>query len=197
MALLPFDPQPLNTDLTEHFVSGEVVYRGGLLELRRDVVRLPDGSQSVREFIRHPGAVMVVPMFDDRRAGLAHARVLLERQFRYPHGRAFIELPAGKLEPGEPHLETAKRELLEETGYVAAAWTRLATLHTTIAYTDEAIELWLARGLRYEGQRLDAGEFLETLIVPFEEALAMVKDGRITDAKSMAGLLWLKAFGTA
>ncbi len=158
------------------------------------MVRLPDGSQGVREFIRHPGAVMVIPLFDDGAGLLQRASVLLERQFRYPHGRDFIELPAGKLEPGEPPLETAKRELLEETGYVAAQWTRLTVLHTTIAYTDEAIELWLARGLRYDGQRLDEGEFLEVLTVPFEEALAMVRDGRITDAKSMAGLLWLKAF---
>ena len=195
MALLSLHPQPLKSDLTEHFVSGKVVYSGGFIELRRDVVRLPDGSESVREYIRHPGAVMVVPVFDDGHAGIEHARVLLERQFRYPHGRTFIELPAGKLEPDEPQLETAKRELLEETGYVAAQWIRLTTLHTTIAYTDEAIELWLARGLRFEGQRLDEGEFLETMIVPFDEALAMVKDGRITDAKSMAGLLWLKAFG--
>jgi len=188
VALLPRDPQPLKPDLTEHFVSGEEVFSGGFIKVRRDVVRLPDGSQAVREFIRHPGAVMVVPYFDD-------GSVLLERQFRYPHGRTFVELPAGKLEPDEPHLETARRELLEETGYVAADWTRLTVLHTTIAYTDESIELWLARGLRHEGQRLDAGEFLEVVRVPFDEALAMVRDGRITDAKSMAGLLWLKAFG--
>ena len=92
-------------DLTESFVSGEDVFSGKLLRVRRDVVRLPDGKQAVREYIRHPGAVMIVPLFED-------GRVLLERQFRYPHRREFIELPAGKLEPGEPHLETARRELL-------------------------------------------------------------------------------------
>lgn len=161
-----------------------------MLKVRRDVVRLPDGSQGVREYIRHPGAVMIVPVLDD-------GRILLERQFRYPHGREFIELPAGKLEPGEPPLATAKRELMEETGYEAAEWTRLTVLHTTIAYTDEAIELWLAKGLRYVKQQLDQGEFLETMTATLDEALAMVKDGRITDAKTMAGILWLKAFGTS
>jgi len=174
-------------DLAEHFVSGELVFDGSLLKVRRDVVRLPDGSQGVREYIRHPGAVAIVPLFDD-------GRVLLERQFRYPHGREFIELPAGKLEPGEPHLETAKRELLEETGYAAAEWQRLTVIHTAIAYTDEAIEIFLARKLTLSTRKLDVGEFLETFIAPFDEAIAMIRDGRITDAKSVAGLLWVDKF---
>jgi ADP-ribose pyrophosphatase len=174
-------------DLSEHFVSGEEVFSGKLLRVRRDLVRLPDGGQSVREYVRHPGAVVMVALFDD-------GRVLLERQFRYPHGREFIELPAGKLEPGEPHLETAKRELLEETGYVAAEWRRLGVIHTSIGYTDEAIEMFLARGLEKRAAKLDAGEFLEVFTLPFEQALAMVRDGRITDAKSVCGLLWLAAF---
>jgi ADP-ribose pyrophosphatase len=176
------------SDLTEHFVSGERVYDGGLLKVHRDVVRLPDGSQSAREYIRHPGAVAVVPLFDD-------GTVLLERQFRYPHRRAFIEVPAGKLDPGEPPLETAKRELLEETGYEAAEWTRLGLMHTAIAYTDEAISLFLARKLSRRGAvKLDPGEFLETMVVPFDEAIAMVRDGRITDSKSVCSLLWVKSF---
>lgn len=170
-------------DLTEHFVSGEQVFDGKLLKVHRDVVRLPDGSTGTREYIRHPGAAAIVALFDD-------GRVLLERQYRYPQRREFIELPAGKLEPNEPHLDTAKRELLEETGYVAAEWTRLGVVHTAIAYTDEAIELYLARKLTRKTARLDAGEFLETLIVPFAEAIAMVRDGRITDIKTVAGLLW-------
>jgi ADP-ribose pyrophosphatase len=175
-------------DLKEHRVSGELVFDGSLLKVHRDIVRLPDGSQGVREYIRHPGAVAIVPLFDD-------GRVLLERQFRYPHGREFIEIPAGKLEPGEPHLETAKRELLEETGYAAAEWKRLTVIHTAIAYTDEAIEIFLAKKLTLSTRKLDVGEFLETFIVPFEEAIGMIRDGQITDAKSVAGLLWVDKYG--
>ena len=178
-------------DFTEKLVSGELVYDGSLLKVRRDTVRLPDGSEGGREYIRHPGACAILALFDD-------GRLLLERQFRYPHGRDFIELPAGKLEPGEPHLETAKRELLEETGYAAAEWSRLCVIHTAIAYTDEAIEIYLARKLEKRGApSLDAGEFLETLIVPMTEALAMVRDGRITDSKSVSGLLWYATWGPA
>ena len=176
-------------DLTEHFVSGERIFDGKLLKVQRDVVRLPDGSQGVREYVKHPGAVAVVPLFDD-------GRVLLERQFRYPHHREFIEVPAGKLEPNEPHLDTAKRELLEETGYTAAEWTRLGVIHTAIAYTDEAIEIFQAKNLKQErAPQLDAGEFVDTLIVPFDEAIAMVRDGRITDSKTVAALLWVRTWG--
>ncbi len=177
------------TDFSEERVSGELVYDGKLLKVHRDVVRLPDGSASAREYIRHPGACAVLALFDD-------GRLLLERQFRYPHGRDFIELPAGKLEAGEPHLETAKRELLEETGYAAAHWQRLCVIHTAIAYTDEAIEIYLAKGLeKRAAPALDHGEFLETLIVGFDEALQMVRDGRITDSKSVAGLAWYALWG--
>ena len=174
-------------DLTERFVSGEEVYAGGFLRLRRDVVRLPDGSETVREYVQHPGAVAIVALLDD-------GRVVLERQHRYPHRRDFLEIPAGKLEPGEPHFETAKRELQEETGYLAREWTRLGLIHNAVAYSDEAIELWLARGLEKRAAKPDAGEFLEVLALPFEEAVAMIRDGRITDAKTIAGLLWVKAF---
>lgn len=178
-------------DLTEHYVSGELVFDGRLLKVHRDEVRLPDGSHGMREYIRHPGAVAVVPLFEN-------GKVLLERQFRYPHRREFIEVPAGKLEPNEPHLETAKRELLEETGYSAGEWTRLGVIHTAIAYTDEGIDLYLARKLhKQRDAQLDAGEFIETLILPFDEALAMVHDGRITDAKSVAALLWVRTWGDA
>jgi ADP-ribose pyrophosphatase len=175
-------------DLTEHLITGEQVFAGKMIDVRRDTVRLPDGSRGVREYVRHPGAVVVVPLHGD-------GRVVLERQYRYPHGREFIELPAGKLEPGEPHLETAKRELLEETGYVAAQWTRLGVLHTTVAYSDEAIEMFLARGLEQRAAQLDAGEFLEVLELPLAEAIEMVRDGRISDAKTVAGLLWAGRWG--
>ena len=176
-------------DLTEHPVAGEQVFDGNLLKVYRDDVRLPDGSHGQREYIKHPGAVAIVPLFDD-------GSILLERQFRYPHHKVFIEVPAGKLEPNEPHLETAKRELLEETGYAAREWKHLATIHTAIAYTNEAIDLFIARQLeKTGGAQLDAGEFVETIVVPFDEAIAMVKDGRITDAKTVAALLWVKLIG--
>jgi ADP-ribose pyrophosphatase len=172
------------SELTEQFVAGGRVYDGGLLKVHRDTVRLPDGTEAYREYIRHPGAVAVVALFDD-------GSVLLERQFRYPNAREFIEIPAGKLEPGEPHLDTAQRELLEETGCVAADWKRLGVMHTAIGYTDETIELFLARGLTQKERKLDAGEFLETMKVPFDEAIAMIRDGRISDVKTIVGLLWV------
>lgn len=174
-------------DLTEHFVAGEEVYTGKLLRVQRDRVRLPDGKETVREYIRHPGAVAIVALFDD-------GRVLLERQFRYPLRREFIEIPAGKLDHGETHLETAKRELLEETGYVAADWKRLGLIHNAIGYSDEGIELWLAKGLERRGQKLEPGEFLEVLTLPLADAQGMIRDGRITDVKTICGLLWIDAF---
>ena len=169
-------------DLRERFVSGERVFDGYLLKVQRDQVKLPDGSAGVREYIRHPGAVAIVALFDD-------GRVLLERQFRYPHGRDFLEVPAGKLDPGEQQLDSAKRELLEETGYTAGEWTRIGVIHTSIAYTDEAINIFVARKLEHVGGQLDDGEFLEVLTPTFEEALRMIDDGRITDAKTVSALL--------
>jgi ADP-ribose pyrophosphatase len=174
-------------DLTESFVSGEEVYSGRLLRVRRDVVRLPDGSEGVREYIRHPGAVLIVPLFDD-------GRVLLERQYRYPHRRHFLELPAGKRDPGEAALATARRELAEETGFTASEWTRIGVIHTSVAYTDEAIELFVARGLAKGEPRPEAGEFIQTQALPLAEAIALVREGRITDAKTVAALLWVKVF---
>ena len=174
-------------DRAETFVSGEDVFRGKLLHVRRDVVRLPDGSRGAREYIRHPGAVLILALFDD-------GRVLLERQFRYPSLQDFIELPAGKCEKGEDRLETARRELREETGYSAASWERIGVIHPCIGYSDETIEMYVARGLTAGESSLDAGEFLEVFSLPLADAVAMVKDGRITDAKTVSGLLWAKAF---
>jgi ADP-ribose pyrophosphatase len=174
-------------DLVEEFVSGEEAYSGGFLHVRRDKVRLPDGTFSEREYIRHPGAVAIFALTD---AG----HVVLERQFRYPLARVFIEIPAGKVEPGEGLLETAKRELLEETGYCASDWQRMTTIHNAIGYSDESIEIYVARGLEMRAPKLDAGEFLEVFTASLEEGLSMVRDGRITDVKTMVALFWLQAF---
>ena len=169
--------------LTEERLSGAVVYAGKFLEVHKDKVRLPDGSQTEREYLRHPGAVAVVAL-------TGQGAVVLERQHRYPLRRDFIEIPAGKIDEGEPSQACAQRELLEETGYAAAEWIRLGLIHNAIGYSDESIELWLARGLEQRGAKLDAGEFLEVFTLPFDEALAMAQDGRISDVKTIIGLYW-------
>jgi ADP-ribose pyrophosphatase len=180
--------QPPRSDdehLAEHHVSGEDVFRGRLLHVRRDTVRLPDQSQATREYIVHPGAVMVIPILDD-------GRLVLERQFRYPIGRAMIEFPAGKLESGEPVLGCARRELAEETGYRARQWARAGVLHNAIAYSTEGIEIWFARGLSAGPAQLDEGEFLDVFSATLEEMMLWGGRGEITDAKTLFGMLWLQ-----
>src|SRR5262245_22434801 len=169
--------------LTETRVSGEAVYDGTLLHVRRDTVRLPDGRPAVREYIEHPGAVTILAILDS-------GELLMERQYRYPVGRELYELPAGKIDPGEATIETGKRELLEETGYVAREWQQLTTFHPVVGYSTERIELWLARGLTHRGRALDDGEFIETFPVALETALDWVRTGRISDAKTIVGVLW-------
>jgi ADP-ribose pyrophosphatase len=170
-------------DFSEETISSESVYEGVLLHVRADRVRLPDGQESVREYIHHPGAVMMLAFVDEH-------TILLEKQFRYPLRRHFIELPAGKIEKGEDPLRTAQRELKEECGYEAAEWRHLATVHPCIGYADEHIELYLARGLTYVGHAFDEGELLEVMKVGVEEALRWVREGRITEIKAITGLLW-------
>ena len=170
-------------DFSEETISSESVYEGVLLRVRADRVRLPDGQESVREYIHHPGAVMMLAFVDAR-------TIVLEKQFRYPLRRHFIELPAGKIEKGEDPLRTAQRELREECGYEAAEWRHLATVHPCIGYADEHIELYLARGLTYVGHAFDDGELLEVMKVEVEEALRWVREGRITEIKAITGLLW-------
>lgn len=177
------DEPQAGEDFTEHQLAAATPYQGRLLRVREDVVRLPDGQQATREYVVHPGAAVILPLFDDW-------SVLLERQFRYPLRRHFFELPAGKLDPGEPPLLTAQRELREETGYQADQWTHLCTLHPCVGYSDEAIDLFLARGLSFRGHALDEDEFLETLVVPLDHALHWVRQGHITEAKTILGLLW-------
>jgi ADP-ribose pyrophosphatase len=175
--------------LTETRVSGEAVYDGVLLHVRRDTVRLPDGRPAVREYIEHPGAVTILPILDS-------GELLMERQYRYPVGRELYELPAGKIDPGEATLDTAQRELLEETGYVAREWRRLADFHPVVGYSTEHIEIWLARGLEHRGRVLDEGEFLDTFPVALETALEWVRTGRITDAKTIVGVFWAEKLAT-
>ncbi len=168
--------------LVETRIDSECVFDGKLLHVRRDRVRLPDGGTAIREYIVHPGAALVVPV-------LADGRLVVERQFRYPSGRVFIEFPAGKVDPGESASECARRELAEEAGYEALAWTRLGTLHTVAAYSTETIEVFLANDLTHVGNQLDHGEFLDVVAMSEAELLAGVDAGEVTDAKTLAALL--------
>ncbi len=173
---------PRDAHLVETRVSSEAVFDGLLLHVRRDTVRLPDGKLAIREHIVHPGAVLIVPV-------LADGRLVVERQFRYPLDRVFIEFPAGKLDPGESGIETARRELIEEAGYEAATWTPLGTIHTLISYTNEEIDIYVAEGLTHVGAKLDDGEFLDVAVMSVDEMLAALDRGEITDAKTVAALL--------
>ena len=172
-----------DSHLRESGVASEEVFAGKLLHVRCDTVRLPDGKQASREFVVHPGAVVMI-------AELPNGKLLFERQFRYPLDRVFLELPAGKIHPGEDTLLTAKRQLQEETGYVAQHWHYLGVIHPCIGYSDERIEIFFARGLSHVGHALDDGEFLEVHEMDLAEAIEAVRDGRLTDGKSVAGLLW-------
>ncbi len=171
--------------LREETVLSEQVYSGRFLDVRRDQIRLPDGAAAQREYIVHPGAVMVVPLLDD-------GRLVVERQWRYPLARVMLEFPAGKLDAGEPPLACAVRELIEETGYRAAEWARAGILHNAIAYSNEGIEIWFARGLTPGERALDAGEFLDVTEMSAEQLDGLARCGELTDAKTLIGLLWLQ-----
>jgi ADP-ribose pyrophosphatase len=174
----------MDSQLKETRIDGEVAYDGAFLKVSRDRVTLPNEAVTYREYIKHPGAVVILPLFDD-------GRVLLERQFRYPLGRVFIEFPAGKIDPGEDTLACAKRELQEETGYTATDWQFVSTIHNAIAYSDEHLDLFVARGLTAGPRKLDEGEFLETFTATVPEMLDMVRNGQITDVKTIIGAFWL------
>jgi len=174
-----------DTHLIESELDSESVFKGVLLDVRRDRVKLPNGHESVREYVVHPGAVVVLAFLDN-------GNLLFERQFRYPLRRVFLELPAGKIDAGEAIIDTAQRELLEETGYMASDWEYLGVMHPCIGYSDERIEIFAARGLRLVGDKqLDHNEFLDVLELSPEEAKQAVWDGRITDAKTVTALFWL------
>ncbi|MBS1196671.1 MAG: nudF [Proteobacteria bacterium] len=172
--------------LREDQLDSEVVFDGRLLHVRRDRVRLPNGAESTREYITHPGAVTVLALLDN-------GKLLLERQFRYPLGRVFLELPAGKIDDGEQALVAAKRELLEETGYTADDWRNLGVMNPCIGYSDERIEIFLACHLsQVSGQQLDHNEFLDVLEMSPNEVSEAIRQGMITDAKTITALYWLE-----
>ncbi len=174
-----------DSHLQESLVKSERVFDGGFLHINRDTVRLPDGKETFREYILHPGAVMMIPILDN-------GHVVMERQWRYPLGRAFLEFPAGKIDAGEPPLQTAIRELREETGYVAQKMTYLCTINNAISYSNEHIDFYLAEGLTAGERSLDDGEFLDVLSYPPQQILDWVKDGSITDVKTIIGAFWLE-----
>ncbi len=179
------DDALIDGHLREHRQRSELLHKGNFLEVRRDHVRLPDGATATREYVVHPGAVAIVPLLDD-------GRVVLERQFRYPVGQVMLEIPAGKIDAGEPTLQCAMRELLEETGYSAQQWARAGLVHNAAAYSTEIIEIWFARGLSGGAQQLDPGEFIELCLMNEAELDAHAAAGEISDVKTLIALMWLQ-----
>lgn len=171
--------------LRERTLTSQQVWQGRFFGVQRDMVALPDGQQALREYIRHPGAVMVLPILDD-------GRLVLERQYRHPMGRVMLEFPAGKLDAGEAPLVCAVRELAEETGYSAREWARAGILHNAIGYSDEGIEIWFARGLTPGERSLDAGELIDVVLMTEAELDALAARGELTDAKTLIALLKLQ-----
>jgi ADP-ribose pyrophosphatase len=171
------------SDFSEKPLSSRTAYSGQLLTLKEDEVELPDGTRARREYIVHPGAAVIIPLFDEH-------TVLLEHQYRYPVRRHFLELPAGKIEAGEPAEETARRELLEETGYLARDWQFLTTLHPCVGYSDERIELFVARDLVFEGHPGEDDEFIEMVTMPIDAALDKILAREITELKTILGVFW-------
>ena len=168
-------------DLTEHCISSETLAQGDFLTVKKDIVSLANGNISLREYVMHPGAVVIVPL-------LANGNVLLERQFRYPLQQVFIELPAGKIDPDEDVLKTGQRELLEETGYSAQKWVKLGVQHPCIGYSNEVIHVYLATNLAAGRHQRDEDEMLEVFDVKLEQCLEMIQNQEITDSKTIVAL---------
>jgi ADP-ribose pyrophosphatase len=171
--------------LVETQLATATVFSGTLLQVKKDTVALPGGAQAAREYVVHPGAAMIVPR-------LPNGNLLMERQFRYPCGRVFLEFPAGKRDPGESSAVTALRELEEETGYRAGKLAFLAPIHNAIAYSDEQIDLYLADDLVKTAQKLDAHEFIELVEMPLAAIMQAIARAEITDVKTIIGAMWLE-----
>lgn len=188
MAEKSFEELPQgDAHLCEERLSGEDIYGGIFLNMKRDQVRMPDGQVAVREYLTHPGAVAIVAILDD-------GRVLMERQYRYPISKTCIEIPAGKLDPKEDHLTCAKRELEEETGYTAKRWSFIRRIHPVISYSTELIDIYLAEGLVPGKSHLDEEEFLDVFAAPLEQILGWIEDGEITDVKTTISAYWLDRY---
>lgn len=172
-----------HSELTETRLETAQVFRGVLLDVRRDEVRLPDGRMSVREVIRHPGAAAVVPVWDD-------GRLMLVRQYRYAIAQETIEVPAGKRDANEAAAVTAERELTEEIGYGCHRLESLGMIHPAVGYSDETIEIFLARDLFRQEGALDEDEFVKPLESTLDEAQRWVREGKITDVKTIIALDW-------
>ena len=175
--------------LIEHREDSQELFKGRFLQAFRDTVRLPDGGTATREYVRHPGAVVVVPLLEGPDG---QPRIVLERQYRYPIGQVMVELPAGKLDAGEDPLRCGQRELREETGYQACEWARAGQMHLAIAYSTEVIHICFARGLTQCERQLDAGEFLDVFTATPDELMAWCRDGQVTDAKTLSCVVWVQ-----
>ncbi|MGE5926722.1 MAG: NUDIX domain-containing protein [Gemmatimonadota bacterium] len=173
-------------------ISTERVYTGRIVNLNVDTVAFPDGSTGQLEMLRHPGASAIVPFLDDPAS--VDPRIVLIRQFRHAAEGDMWEIPAGRLDPGEEPEACARRELREETGFSAVECRRLVTIYTTPGFTDERIHLFLGTGLRAGDHAREADEFVEVHEVPWSEALRLVQDGQISDAKTLSALLFTETF---
>ncbi len=169
--------------LAERTISSELIYKGKIINLKVDTVALPqEGRTGTREVVEHAGAVAVVPVNEQ-------GELFLVRQYRYAAGKALLEIPAGRVEPGEDYAESARRELQEETGYTARKVEKLIKFYSTPGFTNEQIHIFLATGLVLKEQDLDEDEFIDVLKIPYARALDMIWTGEICDAKSIAGIL--------
>lgn len=174
-------------NLRETQTTSEQIVDGHLMKAWRDEVRLPNGKTAIREYIRHPGAAIMIPLF-------ANGDTILVKQFRYPVGKVFIELPAGKLDGAEPVEEAAQRELAEEAGFTSENLTLIAEFYPCIGYSNEKMWLYLAEDLKEANEVTDHDEFLELIRVPFREVVAMVRRGEIDDMKTIAAILLAESF---